>query len=110
MELLELNAQTFFLKGLCSPQSLDVSGLEEHLPKNINVPLHGIIDSGSKEVQGFHNHVILGNDAHKGSGFITLNVHLHRGFKKFLDQFNFFSNLFLAKNLFSHTFNNSNAI
>lgn len=36
--VLELNAQTFLLKGMRVPKSLDVSGLEQYLPKNINVP------------------------------------------------------------------------
>lgn len=36
--VLDLNAGTFFVKGMCILKSLDVSGLEQHLAKDVHVP------------------------------------------------------------------------
>lgn len=73
--ILELNSQTFFSQGMCNPKSLDVSGLEQPLSKNINVPWNGITGPGVKKGSKISHHIGVGNVAHENSGFVTVNVH-----------------------------------
>lgn len=73
----------FFPQEMCNPKSLNVSGLEWLPPKNINVPWNGIIGPGVKKGSKISHHRGVGNAAHEGSGFVTVNVHSYRGSKKF---------------------------